>query len=65
MAVTAAVRCSKLRQMELRPFFTSSRDQPTVQIQRASLIADAAGNLYSTAESGGANDYGTVFEITP
>jgi uncharacterized repeat protein (TIGR03803 family) len=31
----------------------------------ANLIADAAGNLYSTAEFGGANDYGTVFEITP
>jgi len=29
------------------------------------LVADAAGNLYGTAQHGGANDYGTVFEIAP
>ena len=29
-----------------------------------SLIADAAGNLFGTAQSGGANGEGTVFEIT-
>jgi uncharacterized repeat protein (TIGR03803 family) len=31
----------------------------------ANVIADATGHLFSTAEFGGANDYGTVFEITP
>ncbi len=32
----------------------------------ASLIFDAAGNLYGTTEyGGGANDYGTVFELSP
>ncbi|HWY14595.1 MAG TPA: choice-of-anchor tandem repeat GloVer-containing protein [Rhizomicrobium sp.] len=31
----------------------------------AGLVADAAGNLYGTAQHGGANGYGTVFEITP
>ena len=31
----------------------------------AGLVADAAGNLYGTAQNGGANNYGTVFEITP
>jgi len=30
----------------------------------ASLVADSAGNLYGTTESGGSN-YGTVFELTP
>ncbi len=29
------------------------------------LIEDASGNLYGTAENGGANGYGVVFEITP
>ena len=29
----------------------------------AGLIADAAGNLFGTTASGGANGYGTVFEI--
>jgi uncharacterized repeat protein (TIGR03803 family) len=31
----------------------------------ASLIFDAAGNLYGTTESGGAHVYGTVFKLTP
>jgi uncharacterized repeat protein (TIGR03803 family) len=30
-----------------------------------SLIFDSHGNLYGTAESGGANGVGTVFELTP
>jgi uncharacterized repeat protein (TIGR03803 family) len=29
------------------------------------LVADAAGNLYGTAQNGGQYGYGTVFEITP
>lgn len=31
----------------------------------AGLVADAAGNLYGTTAFGGADNYGTVFEITP
>ena len=31
----------------------------------ASLIFDAVGNLYGTTPTGGAGDYGTVFELTP
>ena len=31
----------------------------------ASLIADAAGDLYGTTESGGSAGRGTVFEIDP
>jgi len=31
---------------------------------RGGLIADSAGNLFGTTENGGANDDGTVFEIT-
>ena len=31
----------------------------------AGLILDSAGNLYGTTYFGGANDYGTVFEVTP
>ena len=30
-----------------------------------SLIADASGNLYGTAQQGGADGYGTVFELSP
>ncbi|MDB5354709.1 MAG: hypothetical protein JWN24_1162 [Phycisphaerales bacterium] len=30
---------------------------------KAGVIADAAGNLYGTAELGGANGYGVVFEV--
>jgi uncharacterized repeat protein (TIGR03803 family) len=30
-----------------------------------SLVFDAAGNAYSTTSSGGANGFGTVFELTP
>jgi uncharacterized repeat protein (TIGR03803 family) len=29
------------------------------------VISDAHGNLYGTTSSGGANNYGTVFELTP
>jgi uncharacterized repeat protein (TIGR03803 family) len=32
---------------------------------QAGLIFDAAGNLYGTTHGGGANSYGTVFEMTP
>jgi uncharacterized repeat protein (TIGR03803 family) len=32
---------------------------------QASLIFDGAGNLYGTTASGGAQNYGTVFELTP
>jgi uncharacterized repeat protein (TIGR03803 family) len=32
---------------------------------RASLILDAAGNLYGTTVGGGTYGYGTVFELTP
>src|ERR1019366_7374688 len=31
----------------------------------AGLVRDAAGNLFGTTNSGGTNNYGTVFEITP
>src|ERR1022692_5336895 len=31
----------------------------------ASLISDAAGNLYGTTAGGGAYDYGTVFQLEP
>ncbi len=31
----------------------------------AGVIFDAAGNLYGTTTGGGADDYGTVFELTP
>ena len=31
----------------------------------ASVVFDSAGNLYGTTNSGGANNYGTVFELSP
>jgi uncharacterized repeat protein (TIGR03803 family) len=31
----------------------------------SSLLADSAGNLYGTTQLGGANKYGTVFELSP
>jgi uncharacterized repeat protein (TIGR03803 family) len=35
------------------------------QAPQSGLIADAGGDLYGTTEEGGANDNGTVFELTP
>src|ERR1035438_9234848 len=35
------------------------------QTPQAGLIADAAGNLYSTTNLGGAYGYGALFELTP
>lgn len=32
---------------------------------RAGVILDTAGNLYGTTENGGANNWGTVFEVSP
>ena len=32
---------------------------------RSNLIFDASGNLYGTASTGGSNNYGVIFEITP
>jgi uncharacterized repeat protein (TIGR03803 family) len=34
-------------------------------LTHATLIFDAAGNLYSTTHNGGASGYGTVFQLTP
>ncbi|MDB5171449.1 MAG: hypothetical protein JWN51_222 [Phycisphaerales bacterium] len=42
----------------LATFDNSNGAEPT-----ASLIADASGNLYGTTYSGGANGYGTVFQL--
>ena len=38
---------------------------PTSITPVASLIFDAAGNLYGTTVAGGTYGYGTVFELTP
>ena len=38
-------------------------DSTNAQFPEAGLIADAAGNLYGTTTSGGAEGQGTVFEI--
>ena len=35
------------------------------ELPQAALIADTNGNLYGTASGGGANDYGTVFKLSP
>jgi uncharacterized repeat protein (TIGR03803 family) len=32
---------------------------------QAGLVTDAAGNFYGVTESGGANDQGTIFKVTP
>jgi len=32
---------------------------------QATLFMDAQGNVYGTTEEGGANNSGTVFEVTP
>jgi uncharacterized repeat protein (TIGR03803 family) len=38
---------------------------PYVRNSRSGLTMDAAGNIYGTTIQGGANDMGTVFELTP
>ena len=35
------------------------------QSPMANLVFDKAGNIYGTTRYGGANDEGTVFELTP
>ncbi len=35
------------------------------ELSTANLVSDAAGNLYGTTNSGGANNLGTVFELSP
>jgi uncharacterized repeat protein (TIGR03803 family) len=44
--------------------FTGGADGGNPEDQ-SNLIFDAAGNLYGTTQSGGANGQGTVFELTP
>jgi uncharacterized repeat protein (TIGR03803 family) len=46
----------------LRAFTNSPSDGA---LPLAGLIADSQGNLYGTTSAGGANGYGTVFELTP
>jgi len=43
----------------------NSQDKANGESPYGSVILDAAGNLYGTTESGGANDDGEVFELTP
>jgi uncharacterized repeat protein (TIGR03803 family) len=38
---------------------------PYVRNSRSGLTMGAAGNIYGTTIQGGANDMGTVFELTP
>ena len=40
-------------------------NDPDGESPSAALIFDAAGNLYGTCETGGANSAGTVFELSP
>jgi uncharacterized repeat protein (TIGR03803 family) len=49
----------------LYSFCTQNNDCADGTYPYASLILDAAGNLYGTTSSGGNNFYGTVFELTP
>ncbi len=46
----------------LHTFGSNSRDGA---VPTANLIFDSVGHLYGTTSSGGANGYGTVFELTP
>jgi uncharacterized repeat protein (TIGR03803 family) len=45
--------------------FCSEADCADGEVPYASLIRDAAGNLYGTTSGGGAYSGGTVFELTP
>ena len=45
--------------------FCAVQGCPDGKSPNAALILDAAGNLYSTTQSGGAYGFGTVFELTP
>jgi uncharacterized repeat protein (TIGR03803 family) len=45
--------------------FCSTSSCPEGGFPMGSLIFDAAGNLYGVTHAGGANGYGTVFELTP
>jgi len=44
--------------------FCSAPNCTDGEVPQAGLIADSAGNLYGTTEAGGANNQGTVFELS-
>ena len=60
-------RCSRLaktrRRLRYTPTTLVSFNGTNGRHRQAGLIADAAGDLFGTTASGGANGDGTVFEI--
>lgn len=59
---TAGGRAAAQSEKVLHSFVQNGKDGTG---PRASLISDAAGNLYGTAYEGGAHNYGSVFELSP
>jgi len=46
-------------------YYSSKETLGFILYTGATLARDASGNLYGVTDWGGANDYGTVFELTP
>jgi uncharacterized repeat protein (TIGR03803 family) len=60
LLVTSTWAATKWNERVLHDFNGTDGSRPY-----ASLIFDAAGNLYGTTELGGPYGYGSVFELTP
>ena len=60
LLATSTWAATNWREKVLLNFNGTDGDKPI-----ASLIFDAAGNLYGTTNEGGTHGYGTVFEVTP
>jgi uncharacterized repeat protein (TIGR03803 family) len=60
LLATSTWAATNWREKVLLNFNGTDGDKPI-----ASLIFDAAGNLYGTTNEGGTHGYGTVFELTP
>jgi uncharacterized repeat protein (TIGR03803 family) len=62
--VTAAIASAAPTETVLYSFCAADHCKDGVY-PLASLLGDAAGNLYGTTEMGGTHTFGTVFKLTP
>jgi uncharacterized repeat protein (TIGR03803 family) len=59
-ALLAGAAIGQVHEKVIHTFLGPEGDYPT-----GNLIFDSAGNIYGTAGDGGANGYGTVYELSP
>ncbi len=67
LAITIVMAAGSIRPASAQTFTVLHvfKGSPDGQFPAASLVRDAAGNLYGTTENGGRDDDGTVFKVNP